>query len=85
MDKIIIHGGRPLKGSVNIGGAKNAALPILASALLSDGWSTFSNVPDLKDIESIISLLAHRGVEIEKDGQTVRTNASCLPNHEAPY
>lgn len=85
MDKIIIHGGRPLKGSVNIGGAKNAALPILASALLSDGWSTFSNVPDLKDIESIISLLAHLGVEIEKDGQTVRTNASCLRNHEAPY
>ncbi len=85
MDKIIIHGGRPLKGSVNVGGAKNAALPILASALLSDGWSTFSNVPDLKDIESIVSLLSHLGVDVETDGQTVRTNASRLCNHEAPY
>lgn len=85
MDKIIIKGGRPLKGAVEIGGAKNAALPILASALLSDGWSTFSNVPDLKDIKSIISLLSHLGVEIETDGKTVRTNASCLGNHEAPY
>ncbi len=85
MDKIIIEGGRPLKGKVKIGGAKNAALPILASALLSDGWSTFSNVPDLKDIESIINLLSHLGVDVETDGKTVRTNASRLCNHEAPY
>jgi UDP-N-acetylglucosamine 1-carboxyvinyltransferase len=85
MDKIIIQGGRPLKGKVKIGGAKNAALPILASALLSDGWSTFSNVPDLKDIESIINLLSHLGVDVETDGTTLRTNASSLCNHEAPY
>lgn len=85
MDKIIIQGGRPLKGKVKIGGAKNAALPILASALLSDGWSTFSNVPDLKDIESIINLLSHLGVDVETDGKTIRTNASSLCNPEAPY
>ncbi len=85
MDKIVIRGGRPLNGKVNIGGAKNAALPILASSLLSDGWSTFSNVPDLKDIESIIDLLSHLGVEVETDGRTVRTNASRLCNPEAPY
>lgn len=85
MDKIVIRGGRPLNGKVNIGGAKNAALPILASSILSDGWSTFSNVPDLKDIESIIDLLSHLGVEVETDGKTVRTNASRLCNPEAPY
>ncbi len=85
MDKIIVEGGRPLKGQVMISGAKNAALPILVSSLLTDGWSTFINVPQLKDIESIILLLSNLGCEIDKDGDTIRINAGGLNNHEAPY
>ena len=85
MDKIIIEGGRRLKGEVRISGAKNAALPILVSALLTNGWNTYSNVPDLKDIQSIKLLLSHLGAKIESDGSLVRIDASGLCNYEAPY
>jgi UDP-N-acetylglucosamine 1-carboxyvinyltransferase len=85
MDKIIVEGGRPLKGEVNISGAKNAALPILVSSLLTDGLCTFSNVPNLKDIEGIKQLLSHLGAKIETDEDVVKIDASNILNHEAPY
>ena len=85
MDKIIVEGGRPLKGEVNISGAKNAALPILVSSLLTDGLCTFSNVPNLKDIESIKLLLSHLGAKIETDEDVVKIDAGNILNHEAPY
>ena len=85
MDKIIVEGGRPLIGEVNISGAKNAALPILVSSLLTDGLCTFSNVPNLKDIESIKLLLSHLGAKIETDGDVVKIDACNIFNHEAPY
>lgn len=85
MDKIVIHGGKKLTGNVRIGGAKNAALPILVSSLLTDGWCTYDNVPNLRDIESIKQLLTHLGAEVETDGHTIRINAAGLSNHEAPY
>ena len=85
MDKIIVEGGRALKGEVQVSGAKNAALPILVSALLTDGWNTFQNVPQLMDIESTKILLTNLGVELEAREDTVRINSSGLNNHEAPY
>ncbi len=85
MDKIIVEGGRSLTGEVNISGAKNAALPILVSSLLTDGLCTFSNVPNLKDIESIKLLLSHLGAKIETDEDVVKIDASNILNHEAPY
>ena len=85
MDKIVVEGGHRLKGEVEIGGAKNAALPILVSSLLTDGINTYSNVPGLKDIESIKLLLSHLGASVETDGHTVHIDASGLVNHEAPY
>ncbi len=85
MDRIVIEGGRPLKGAVHVGGAKNAALPMLASALLTDGWNTFTNVPALRDIESIKLLLSHLGAAVEGGPGTVRINAAGLNNSEAPY
>ena len=85
MDKIIVEGGRPLTGEVNISGAKNAALPILVSSLLTDGLCTFLNVPNLKDIESIKLLLSHLGAKIETNGDVVRIDAGNIFNHEAPY
>ncbi len=85
MDKIIVQGGNSLKGEVSISGAKNAALPILVSSLLTDGWNTYKNVPDLKDVQSIKELLVNLGAKIETNGDTVRIDSSGLFNHEAPY
>jgi len=85
MDKIVIQGGRALKGGVRISGAKNAALPILISSLLTDGWNTYSNVPDLKDIQSTKRLLSSLGAGIESDGDIVKINGGGMCNHEASY
>ena len=85
MDKIVIEGGRPLKGEVKISGAKNAALPILISSLLTDGCNTYYNVPDLKDIESAKLLLSNLGAKIETEKDAVHIDAAGLCNHEASY
>lgn len=85
MDKIIVEGGHALKGEVKISGAKNAALPILVSSLLTDGWNTYSNVPGLQDIQSTKLLLTNLGAKIETEGDIIRIDASGLNNHEAPY
>ena len=61
MDKIQITGGRKLQGEVNISGAKNAALPLIASSILVNGKICFTNVPDLMDITSIRLLLEDLG------------------------
>jgi UDP-N-acetylglucosamine 1-carboxyvinyltransferase len=85
MEKIVIEGGHPLEGTVGVSGAKNAALPILVSALLTEGWNTFDNVPDLRDIRTIRSLLIDLGAKVETSGSVVKVNASGLNSHEAPY
>ncbi|MCX5830677.1 MAG: UDP-N-acetylglucosamine 1-carboxyvinyltransferase [Deltaproteobacteria bacterium] len=85
MDKIVINGGNRLRGEVQVSGAKNAALPILASALLTDGWNTFSNIPNLVDIRTIGKLLKNLGVEIEGECPVLRVNGGAISNCEAPY
>lgn len=84
MDKMIIEGGRPLSGEVTISGAKNAALPILCSALLTEGWNTYHNVPDLVDIRTIRKLLRSLGADIEGEG-TLRIDTSGINRCEASY
>jgi UDP-N-acetylglucosamine 1-carboxyvinyltransferase len=84
VDKIIIVGGEKLRGDVQISGAKNASLPVLVSALLAPGWSTFLNVPNLVDIKTIKKLLRNLGAKIEGEG-TVRINTENISNCEAPY
>ena len=84
MDKIIIHGGRRLDGEVRISGAKNAALPIMIASLLTEGWNTYHNIPDLVDIQTTKKLLKSFGVEIE-DGPPLRINAGKITNSEASY
>jgi UDP-N-acetylglucosamine 1-carboxyvinyltransferase len=84
VDKIIIVGGEKLRGDVHISGAKNASLPIMVSALLAPGWSTFLNVPNLVDIKTIKKLLRNLGAKIEGEG-TVRINTENISNCEAPY
>jgi len=85
MEKIVIEGGRRLEGTVAVSGAKNAALPVLVSALLTEGWNTFYNVPDLKDIRTIKRLLIDLGAKIETTGNMVKVDASGLNSYEAPY
>jgi UDP-N-acetylglucosamine 1-carboxyvinyltransferase len=85
MDKIVITGGQPLKGDVVISGAKNAALPILVASLLTDGWNTYSNVPQLHDVQSTCKLLEHLGAQIKAEGHSVRIDAGGVHNYDAPY
>ncbi|WP_141592010.1 MULTISPECIES: UDP-N-acetylglucosamine 1-carboxyvinyltransferase [unclassified Myxococcus] len=88
MDKIVIKGGQALHGEVQASGAKNAALPILASALLADGTSTYRNVPDLADVATMLKVLRTMGCDAERDKETtdvcrVGVNGHITP--EAPY
>lgn len=85
MDEIIIKGGRPLKGDVTVGGAKNAALPILTASILVGGKFTFHNVPDLRDVDSIKELLSTMGADVASDGHTVHIDTGNLNHFEAPY
>lgn len=85
MDKIIIEGGHEIKGTVKISGSKNAALPILISALLTDGVNEYENVPRLRDIQSTIDLLRHLGARIESSAGRVSIDAGGISSHEAPY
>src|ERR1035437_4957620 len=64
-ESFVIEGGQPLSGSVQAAGNKNAALPILAAALLTAEPVTLSNVPRIRDVESMVELIAHVGAEIE--------------------
>jgi len=86
MDKLLIEGGVPLSGEVSISGAKNAALPLLCAALLTDQPLHLSNVPHLNDVSTMLRLLVQMGVEVtldEKNG--IVLNAGGLNNPEAPY
>ncbi len=86
MDKLVITGGAPLQGEVRISGAKNAALPILASALLADGPVRLSNVPHLQDVTTTIGLLGRMGVGITVDERmTIEIDPSTINSFSAPY
>lgn len=86
MAKYIIKGGKKLKGIIEIKGAKNATLPILAAALLAEGVYNFSNVPELKDVEVMMNLLRHLGLKIEKkEPHKYQITNKEIKNTEAPH
>ena len=86
MDKLIIKGGTPLKGDIPISGAKNAALPILSAALLTDEIMTIGNVPHLHDITTTIELLGLMGSQITVDEKMrIELDNSNINNFSAPY
>ncbi len=86
MDRIRIRGGQPLEGRIPISGAKNAALPLMAAALLSDGPLTLTNAPDLADIATMCGLLRQHGLEVEHDKAARRIiMGGRATNLEAPY
>jgi len=84
MDKLIIEGGVPLKGDIQVSGSKNAALPILTACLLAKGPVRLSNVPRLRDINTTLKLLNILGCETSFEGNTVTAQVREL-KPEAPY
>ena len=85
MYKITVEGGRSLRGEVAISGAKNAALPILMASLLVDGTNTFTNVPMLRDIDSVKELLAGLGASVSTHENEVFIDTRGVDKHEADY
>jgi len=85
MDQIRIIGGSPLRGVVEVGGAKNAALPILAASLLGGGECTIDHVPQVRDLITMGKLLALLGVEVQTEGGRVSLEARKVQSIEAPY
>ncbi|HTZ69374.1 MAG TPA: UDP-N-acetylglucosamine 1-carboxyvinyltransferase [Acetobacteraceae bacterium] len=87
LDRIRIRGGRPLSGEIQIGGAKNAALPLMAAGLLTDQRLVLANVPKLDDITTMSLLLAQHGIAVEPVGNDGRTLSlgGAITNTEAPY
>lgn len=85
MDKFLIRGGNVLNGTVKISGAKNAALPLLASMILAETPITLTNVPNLKDVNTLVKLIAGLGITMTYEGDTVVADTSTLDNYFAPY
>jgi len=84
MDKMVIHGGKELRGEVRVSGAKNAALPVLASSLLAEGWNTYHSVPDVVDVRTIKKLLVELGASVEGT-VPLRINTANLRQCQASY
>jgi UDP-N-acetylglucosamine 1-carboxyvinyltransferase len=84
MDKIIVHGGHPLTGTVKISGSKNSALPILAATLLTKDPCVIQRVPDLSDVHYMLQILAHLGADVERASGIVTVKAEQVKS-VAPY
>jgi UDP-N-acetylglucosamine 1-carboxyvinyltransferase len=82
---MIIRGGKPLRGVVKCDGAKNAALPIMAGAILSEDISIIDNVPRLRDVETMSNVLRSIGVSVRMKGKSLRINPGKRLRNEAPY
>jgi UDP-N-acetylglucosamine 1-carboxyvinyltransferase len=86
MDRLVIRGGRPIEGSVQVRGAKNAALPQIAAALLGAGPLELGNVPEVSDVATMIALMGEFGVVASRGpGKTLVLDARAARNAQAPY
>ena len=84
MDKILIHGGRRLSGSIKVSGSKNSSLPILAATLLTRDTCIVHGVPDLSDTHYMLQILMHLGAQVERASGNVSVTAEKI-NSVAPY
>lgn len=85
MDKFIVYGGTQLEGEVRVSGAKNAVLPLLAACILTRGHSTITNVPDLRDVRTMLKLLDEMGCQTSFDQGTVSIDSTHLEKQVAAY
>src|SRR5437879_12371845 len=84
MDKVLVHGGRRLSGSIKVSGSKNSSLPILAATLLTREPCVVHGVPDLSDTNYMLQILAHLGAQVERASGTVTVTAEKV-HCVAPY
>ncbi|MBE5899179.1 MAG: UDP-N-acetylglucosamine 1-carboxyvinyltransferase [Lachnospiraceae bacterium] len=86
MEQYVIKGGKPLKGEVEIGGAKNAALAIIAAAIMTDDTVVIDNLPDVRDVNVMIGAMEDIGVHIERiDRHTIKVNATTIGRLSVDY
>ena len=86
MDQFILKGGNPLVGEVEIGGAKNAALAILAAAIMTDETVTIENIPNVRDINAMLQAIKEIGAVVDRiDDHTVRMNGSTISSFDVEY
>jgi len=85
LDKFVIEGGHKLSGRVKVSGAKNSALALMPATLLNNGINSFSNIPKVNDIYTMIKLLKHLGVEASFENNSLELDTSNITNQNAPY
>lgn len=85
MDKIVVQGGKSLKGVVEISGSKNAVLPIMACALLAEGTYHLTRVPNLRDVKTMCKLLESIGLTVRFRGPVLDISSGTISHCEAPY
>jgi len=85
MDKIVVQGGKKLKGVISVGGSKNAVLPIMTSTLLANGCYKINNVPNLRDVKTMSDLLQTIGVEVSQGDHSLTIHSKECTSLEAPY
>ncbi|MDT7856327.1 UDP-N-acetylglucosamine 1-carboxyvinyltransferase [Rubrivirga sp. S365] len=92
MDKLVVHGGRPLTGTLHVGGSKNTALPLMAAAVLADGATTIHNIPVLQDVATFANVIRVTGCTVDwnpdddpNTPESITIDASGIHHFEAPY
>ncbi len=85
MDKFVIQGGKKLSGTVKISGSKNAALPIISASILGEGKTVLHNIPDVRDIRTLVRILEYMGASVKFDRNTLQIDPSGICRHTAPY
>src|SRR4028118_1108931 len=85
MERFFVEGGSRLYGEVEVSGAKNAALKLIAAALLAPGRTVLHNVPRIKDVETMLAVLDGLGAKTEFSGNTLSIDASTIDSYTAPY
>ncbi|HEC78928.1 MAG TPA: UDP-N-acetylglucosamine 1-carboxyvinyltransferase, partial [candidate division WOR-3 bacterium] len=85
MQRFIIEGGKKLSGEINISGAKNSALPIIAASILTDKPVILENIPDLIDVRTMVELIEYLGARVEFNRNTLKIHTPKIKRIEAPY
>ncbi len=85
MSRFVIHGGRPLEGEIHASGSKNAALPMIAAALLTDDEVVLENVPSIRDVDVMLEIASVLGADVSRAGDRVVIRAADLGQHDLPY
>ena len=85
MQKIVIHGGKPLKGEVSVSGAKNSVVALIPATILSDEVVTLDGVPDISDVASLIDIMETMGAKVQREGDSLTIDPRGVRNQPMPY